>query len=135
LVDEASILLSGHKTKGLEWETVYHLDAQRIPSPWSREGEALEQEYNVRYVIETRAKNALYNNVLYNEWLDNPDNSVIQVQAFLHVENITGVPGPIAGEGLIPLLSLTVYLILWNRHKKLKNNCVFSIATACPRSG
>lgn len=53
-------LLSGHKAKGLEWDTVYHLDPHRIPSPWAREGEALEQELNVRYVIETRAKQALY---------------------------------------------------------------------------
>jgi DNA helicase II / ATP-dependent DNA helicase PcrA len=53
-------LLSGHKAKGLEWDTVYHLDPQRIPSPWSKEGEALEQEYNVKYVIETRAKNSLF---------------------------------------------------------------------------
>jgi len=53
-------LLSGHKSKGLEWQTVYHLDPHRIPSPWSKEGEALEQERNVKYVIETRAKEALY---------------------------------------------------------------------------
>jgi DNA helicase II / ATP-dependent DNA helicase PcrA len=53
-------LLSGHKAKGLEWDTVYHLDPHRIPSPWAKEGEALEQELNVRYVIETRAKRALY---------------------------------------------------------------------------
>lgn len=53
-------LLSGHKSKGLEWNTVYHLDPHRIPSPWSKEGEALEQELNVRYVIETRAKRELY---------------------------------------------------------------------------
>lgn len=53
-------LLSGHKAKGLEWEVVYHLDPHRIPSPWSKEGEALEQERNVKYVIETRAKDALY---------------------------------------------------------------------------
>jgi superfamily I DNA/RNA helicase len=53
-------LLSGHKAKGLEWNTVYHLDPHRIPSPWSKEGEALEQEKNVKYVIETRAKEALY---------------------------------------------------------------------------
>jgi superfamily I DNA/RNA helicase len=53
-------LLSGHKAKGLEWDTVYHLDPHRIPSPWSKEGEPLEQEKNVRYVIETRAKQALY---------------------------------------------------------------------------
>ena len=53
-------LLSGHKAKGLEWDTVYHLDPHRIPSPWSKEGEALEQEFNVRYVIETRAKRELF---------------------------------------------------------------------------
>jgi superfamily I DNA/RNA helicase len=53
-------LLSGHKAKGLEWNTVYHLDAHRIPSPWCKEGEALEQEHNVKYVIETRAKQELY---------------------------------------------------------------------------
>jgi len=53
-------LLSGHKAKGLEWETVYHLDSHRIPSPWAKEGEALEQEYNVKYVIETRSKRDLY---------------------------------------------------------------------------
>jgi DNA helicase II / ATP-dependent DNA helicase PcrA len=53
-------LLSGHKAKGLEWDTVYHLDPQRIPSPYAKEGEALEQELNVRYVIETRAKRSLF---------------------------------------------------------------------------
>jgi len=53
-------LLSGHKAKGLEWETVYHLDPHRVPSPWAKEGEALEQEWNVKYVIETRAKQNLF---------------------------------------------------------------------------
>lgn len=53
-------LLSGHKAKGLEWSTVYHLDPHRIPSPWSKDGEALEQERNVKYVIETRAKDSLF---------------------------------------------------------------------------
>jgi hypothetical protein len=53
-------LLSGHKAKGLEWDTVYHLDPHRIPSPWSKDGEALEQEHNVKYVIETRPKAALF---------------------------------------------------------------------------
>lgn len=53
-------LLSGHKSKGLEWDTVYHLDPHRVPSPFAREGEALEQELNVRYVIETRAKRELF---------------------------------------------------------------------------
>src|SRR3974390_1761097 len=54
-------LLSGHKSKGLEWETVYHLDPWRIPSPFAEEGgESYEQELNVRYVIETRAKHSLF---------------------------------------------------------------------------
>ena len=53
-------LLSGHKSKGLEWDTVYHLDPHRVPSPFAKEGEALEQELNVRYVIETRAKKELF---------------------------------------------------------------------------
>lgn len=52
-------LLSGHKSKGLEWDTVYHLDPHRIPSPYAQEGEGLEQEHNVKYVIETRAKETL----------------------------------------------------------------------------
>jgi DNA helicase-2/ATP-dependent DNA helicase PcrA len=52
-------LLSGHKAKGLEWETVYHLDSHRIPSTYARTDEELEQEWNVKYVIETRAKRVL----------------------------------------------------------------------------
>ncbi len=54
-------LLSGHKAKGLEWNTVFHLDAWRIPSKWAKEGtEAWEQEMNVRYVIETRFKKEMF---------------------------------------------------------------------------
>ena len=53
-------LLSGHKSKGLEWETVYHLDAWRIPSKFASGEEAEAQELNVRYVIETRAKRNLF---------------------------------------------------------------------------
>lgn len=54
-------LLSGHKAKGLEWETVYHLDPWRIPSKWTKEGtEEFEQEMNIRYVIETRFKQELF---------------------------------------------------------------------------
>lgn len=53
-------LLSGHKSKGLEWDTVYHLDPKRIPSPWAKDPESLSQELNVRYVIETRAKKNLF---------------------------------------------------------------------------
>lgn len=51
-------LMSGHKSKGLEFDTVFHLDPWRIRT--NAEGEALEQELNVKYVIETRPKVALY---------------------------------------------------------------------------
>lgn len=45
-------LLTGHKAKGLEFDTVYHLD------PWlCRED---EQDLNLRYVITTRSKNKLF---------------------------------------------------------------------------
>jgi superfamily I DNA/RNA helicase len=53
-------LISGHKSKGHEWDNVFHLDPWRIPSKWASPGtEAFEQELNVRYVIETRAKQTL----------------------------------------------------------------------------
>jgi DNA helicase-2/ATP-dependent DNA helicase PcrA len=53
-------LLSGHKAKGMEWDITYHLDPHRVPTPYAKSGEALEQERNVKYVIETRARKALY---------------------------------------------------------------------------
>jgi ATP-dependent DNA helicase UvrD/PcrA len=54
-------LLSGHKAKGLEWDTVYHLDPWRIPSKYAQpDTEEWEQEMNVRYVVETRFKKELY---------------------------------------------------------------------------
>jgi superfamily I DNA/RNA helicase len=45
-------LTTGHKAKGLEWETVYHLD------PWLCKGD--DQDKNLRYVITTRAMKNLY---------------------------------------------------------------------------
>lgn len=45
-------LMTGHKAKGLEWDTVYFLD------PWlCRE---TEQDMNLRYVIQTRSQNKLF---------------------------------------------------------------------------
>jgi superfamily I DNA/RNA helicase len=45
-------LMTGHKSKGLEFDTVYHLD------PWlCRED---EQDQNLRYVITTRSRNNLF---------------------------------------------------------------------------
>lgn len=60
-------LLSGHKSKGLEWDVVYHLDPWRIPSKYVETPEQREQELNVRYVIETRAKHVL-NLVNYDDF-------------------------------------------------------------------
>lgn len=45
-------LLTGHKAKGLEWNTVYHLDEGLIGTH--------EQELNLRYVIQTRAMETYY---------------------------------------------------------------------------
>jgi superfamily I DNA/RNA helicase len=54
-------LLSIHKAKGLEWETVFHLDSWRIPSKWAKpDTEEWEQEMNARYVCETRFKREMY---------------------------------------------------------------------------
>lgn len=58
-------LATGHKSKGLEWDTVVHLDPWRIPSKYAREAfdcgnpVPLEQDKNLRYVIETRTKDHL----------------------------------------------------------------------------
>lgn len=58
--DEGQVTLStGHKAKGLEWDTVVHLDSWRIPSKWAKSEEAKTQEMNLRYVIETRMKEHL----------------------------------------------------------------------------
>lgn len=55
------VLATGHKAKGMEWHTVIHLDPWRIPSKFALRdgGAALEQEYNLEYVLETRAKHTL----------------------------------------------------------------------------
>lgn len=45
-------LTTGHKSKGLEWNTVYHLD------PWLCSNE--DQDQNLRYVITTRARVNLF---------------------------------------------------------------------------
>lgn len=54
-----------HQAKGLEWDSVVHLDPWRIPSKWAKEAaklgdsRALEQEWNLHYVCETRSKHTL----------------------------------------------------------------------------
>lgn len=56
-----------HRSKGLEWDVVVMLDPWRIPSKWAKEASLrgdkrqLQQEYNLRYVGETRTKHTLAN--------------------------------------------------------------------------
>ena len=53
------LLMSGHKSKGLEFDTVFHLDSWRVPSKYAETDEELLQEDNLDYVITTRAKDRL----------------------------------------------------------------------------
>lgn len=53
------LLMTGHKSKGLEFEDVLFLDSWLVPSPWAVKPESVEQELNVEYVIQTRTKNRL----------------------------------------------------------------------------
>lgn len=59
------VLMSGHKSKGLEHEWVMHLDPFRLPSKFALRAAdngdhgALVQEMNLKYVIETRTMNTL----------------------------------------------------------------------------
>jgi superfamily I DNA/RNA helicase len=59
------VLSSGHRSKGLEWDWVMHLDPWRLPSRFAesqaRQGNdaPMLQELNLRYVIETRTKDVL----------------------------------------------------------------------------
>ncbi len=60
-------LSSIHRSKGLEWEVVVHLDPWRLPSKWAKRAAAagderqMRQEQNLRYVCETRTKDVLIN--------------------------------------------------------------------------
>lgn len=48
-----------HRAKGLEAEHVYFLRPDLVPGWWIKEEEALQQEYNLRYVAVTRSKQTL----------------------------------------------------------------------------
>jgi hypothetical protein len=54
-------LATGHRAKGLEWDLVVYLDSFRCPSKYALKcgGKALEQEWNLDYVICTRTKHTL----------------------------------------------------------------------------
>lgn len=55
------VLSTIHRAKGLEWPAVIHLDPFRLPSKFARQkgGRQLEQEFNLKYVAETRTKHTL----------------------------------------------------------------------------
>lgn len=54
-------LSSIHRAKGLEWDFVVHLDPWRLPSKQALRagGSALGQEWNLKYVCETRTRDVL----------------------------------------------------------------------------
>jgi len=58
-------LSSIHKSKGLEWDLVLHLDPWRLPAKQAKKAaemgddRALKQEWNLKYVAETRTKKVL----------------------------------------------------------------------------
>ena len=53
-------LCSAHKSKGMEWDTVYLLDRETLmPSKFAKQQWQLDQELNLIYVAVTRAKDTL----------------------------------------------------------------------------
>jgi len=48
-----------HKSKGLEFESVFFLGSNKLPLTFSKNSEVIEQEYNLIYVAITRAKTKL----------------------------------------------------------------------------
>lgn len=53
-------LATVHKSKGMEWDNVYILNREAMPSKWARQAWQIEQEYNLIYVAMTRARVNLY---------------------------------------------------------------------------
>lgn len=60
------LLMTGHKAKGLEFDTVFILDPWRIPSKWALKAaelgdpSKLQQERNLEYVMQTRAMKEMF---------------------------------------------------------------------------
>lgn len=61
LDDNMFVFSTVHKAKGLEFDTVFLLEAARtMPHPAAKKDWQIEQEYNIVYVALTRAKQRLY---------------------------------------------------------------------------
>lgn len=58
--ENAIMLCTIHKSKGLEADVVYILNENLIPSKFAKSREQLKQENNLKYVARTRAKEELY---------------------------------------------------------------------------
>lgn len=58
--ENAIMLCTIHKSKGLEADIVYILNENLIPSKFAKSKEQLQQENNLKYVARTRAKKELY---------------------------------------------------------------------------
>ncbi len=52
-------LMTGHKSKGLEFTNVFFLDPWRLPSKYAINEDQMDQELNLKYVIQTRSKSRL----------------------------------------------------------------------------
>lgn len=57
--DKGLFLSTAHKAKGLEFDSVVHLDPQLIPNKWAVTSDQIAQEHNIAYVINSRPKNLL----------------------------------------------------------------------------
>lgn len=53
-------LATVHKSKGLEWDRVFILERDKMPSKWARKSWQYQQEINLIYVAYTRSKKELY---------------------------------------------------------------------------
>ena len=58
--ENAIVLCTIHKSKGLEADVVYILNEHLIPSKFAKSKEQLTQERNLKYVARTRAKEEMY---------------------------------------------------------------------------
>ena len=57
---EGVICSSVHRAKGLQANTVFIINRDKMPHPMARTKEEIEQEYNILYVALTRSKSNLY---------------------------------------------------------------------------
>ena len=78
--DDAFVFSTVHKSKGLEFHSVYILNPANklMPHPAAKKDWQVSQEYNLIYVVLTRAKRSLYFLDAAISWLVLPDNATIE---------------------------------------------------------